>query len=73
MYRVWLSTPAPDAFATCLQRESLARRALTSYPPTAVLGLGLLGGGGGAVLALAREPPASKRRPGCIPENNAAS
>ena len=22
-----------DAFASCLQRESLARRALTSYPP----------------------------------------
>lgn len=25
--------PDTDAFATCLQRESLARRALTSYPP----------------------------------------
>jgi hypothetical protein len=25
--------PGTDAFATCLQRESLARRALTSYPP----------------------------------------
>jgi hypothetical protein len=25
--------PNTDAFATCLQRESLARRAVTSYPP----------------------------------------
>lgn len=25
--------PGTDAFANCLQRESLARRALTSYPP----------------------------------------
>jgi hypothetical protein len=25
--------PGTDAFATCLQRESLARRAITSYPP----------------------------------------
>lgn len=25
--------PGTDAFASCLQRESLARRALTSYPP----------------------------------------
>lgn len=25
--------PGTDAFATCLQWESLARRALTSYPP----------------------------------------
>jgi hypothetical protein len=25
--------PGTDAFATCLQRESLARRALTAYPP----------------------------------------
>jgi len=25
--------PGTDAFATCLQRESLARRTLTSYPP----------------------------------------
>ena len=25
--------PDTNAFATCLQRESLARRALTSYPP----------------------------------------
>jgi hypothetical protein len=25
--------PGTDAFATCLQRESLPRRALTSYPP----------------------------------------
>jgi hypothetical protein len=25
--------PGTDAFAICLQRESLARRALTAYPP----------------------------------------
>jgi hypothetical protein len=37
--------PDTDAFATCLQRESLARRALTSYPPSPYWGIG--GGGGG--------------------------
>ena len=26
--------PGTDAFASCLQKESLARRALTSYPPS---------------------------------------
>src|SRR5215472_4046557 len=30
--------PDTDAFATCLQRESLARRALTSYPPPPYFG-----------------------------------
>jgi hypothetical protein len=25
--------PGTDAFASCLQKESLARRAFTSYPP----------------------------------------
>jgi hypothetical protein len=45
--------PDTDAFATCLQRESLARRALTSYPPAP---LGVLGAVVGAVLAVARRP-----------------
>ena len=30
--------PDTDPFATCLQRESLARRALTSYPPPPYFG-----------------------------------
>jgi hypothetical protein len=34
-----------DAFASCLQKESLARRALTSYPP--YWGWGYWGGGWG--------------------------
>ena len=34
-----------DAFASCLQNESLARRALTSYPP--YWGSGYWGGGWG--------------------------
>ena len=47
--------PGTDAFATCLQRESLARRALTAYPPPPYWGYwGLLGPGVGAVLALTR-------------------
>jgi hypothetical protein len=33
MPRLYGFHPGTDAFATCLQRESLARRALTSYPP----------------------------------------
>jgi hypothetical protein len=45
--------PDTDAFASCLQKENLARQALTSYPTTGVLGLGLLGTVVGAVLALA--------------------
>ena len=36
--------PNTDAFATCLQRESLARRALTSYPPPPYWGWGYWGG-----------------------------
>jgi hypothetical protein len=32
-----------DAFATCLQRESLARRALVSYPPPPYWGWGYWG------------------------------
>ncbi|MGC2201410.1 MAG: hypothetical protein WA633_14880 [Stellaceae bacterium] len=36
--------PNTDAFATCLQRESLARRASTSYPPLPYLGGGYWGG-----------------------------
>ena len=48
--------PGTDAFATCLQRESLARRVLTSYPPPPYWGPGM-----GAVLALTRasDPPPS--------------
>jgi hypothetical protein len=34
-----------DAFANCLQKESLARRALNSYPP--YWGWGYWGGAGG--------------------------
>jgi hypothetical protein len=30
--------PGTDAFATCLQKENLARRALTSYPLPPYLG-----------------------------------
>jgi hypothetical protein len=36
--------PDTDAFATCLQRESLARRALTSYPPPPYFGYWGYGG-----------------------------
>jgi hypothetical protein len=32
--------PGTDAFATCLQRESLARRYVTSYPPPPYWGYG---------------------------------
>jgi hypothetical protein len=38
--------PGTDAFATCLQRESLARRTLTSYPP--YWGWGYWGGAWGS-------------------------
>ncbi len=57
--------PGTDAFATCLQRESLARRP-DCVPGTAVLGiLGLLGPGVGAVLAPTRasdQTPSLNRR-----------
>jgi hypothetical protein len=38
--------PNTDAFATCLQRESLSRRALTSYPLPPYWGMGDIGVGG---------------------------
>jgi hypothetical protein len=39
--------PNTDAFATCLQRESLARQALTSHPPPPYWGWGYWGGAWG--------------------------
>jgi hypothetical protein len=39
--------PGIDAFATCLQRESLARRALTVYSPPPYWDIGVIGAGGG--------------------------
>jgi hypothetical protein len=56
--------PGTDAFATCLQRESLARRALTSVS-AAVLGVwGILGAVVGVVLAVAVASSTIKR--GCF-------
>ena len=45
--------PGSDAFASCLQKERLARR-YWSCATGSVLGLGLLGRGLGAVLAVTR-------------------
>ena len=40
-------TPGTHAFAACLQRVSLARRALTCYPVLPYWGIGDIGYGGG--------------------------
>jgi hypothetical protein len=45
-------TPVDAVVAACLQRESLARRALSSYPPRRIGANGPIGTGVGAVLAL---------------------